>query len=556
MNKRPIKPLLRRRQVHASLPTEVQTEAQAEARSDIRPAGSGNASSDAGTSRQPPADPLPLYRDVSANEAVLRAVFHNCTDVVFRTVWVDDVHRLLLVYIDGVVDQKRLEDEILRPLIYEFVPAYPLMTSLHHAIRAQLLPIAQTSTVSSIHEVVDNIVKCNSVILSDGEDVALVLGNKSWTGRGVEEPAAETVVRGPREGFTETLRVNTSLIRRRIRNPKLKMEALVLGTVTYTDVVIAYIEGVAREDILNELRTRLGRIEIDSVLESGYVEGMIQDNPFSPFPQIQNTERPDVVAAALLDGRIAILVDGTPFVLLLPMTFWMSLEASEDYYERFLYANAIRVVRMIFLLMSLFFPSLYVAVTTFHPQMLPTQLLLTFASAREPSPLPAVVEALIMEFTFEGLREAGVRLPRAVGSAISIVGALVIGQAAVQAGIVSAPIVIVVASTGIASFAIPRYSFSIPFRMLRFPLLILAGTLGFYGIAVGLIAIMIHVVSLRSFGVPYFSPIAPFNARSAKNLVVRPPIWTMHRRSDKLTGGKSKRMPKGQGPRKPRERVE
>lgn len=495
-----------------------------------------------------------LSRNVEENEQILRSIFEDCSDVVFRPIRFDGETKLLVVYIDGVNDTKILDEAILKPILFEAAKRTDNPRGLDQLIRDQFVPVAQTTLVSTMQELVESIVKCTVAIVLDGENVALTAEIRAFATRAVEEPANELSIRGPREGFTENLRVNTSLIRKRLRNPQLKMESVTLGTETKTDVVIAYMRGIANEDLLREIRIRVQRIEIDGILDSGNIEELIQDEPFSPFPQIQNTERPDTVTAGLLQGRIAIIVDGTPFVLVAPMTFWMALVAADDYYERFLYTSSIRLIRFILFMMSLFFPSLYVAATTFHPQMLPTNLLLTFASAREPSPFPAVVEALIMEFMFEGLREAGVRLPRAIGSTISIVGALVIGEAAVQAGIVSASIVIVVASTGIASFAIPRYNFGISFRLLRFPILVLAGTLGFYGIAVGLIGLMIHLTALRSFGVPYLAPIAPRVSGNAKNVFLRPPIWSMKKRPELITGGYSRRTPEGQGPHPPKAR--
>ncbi len=495
-----------------------------------------------------------LSKDLKTNEQVLHRIFEDCSDVVFHPIQINGQTRLLLVYIDGLSDTKTLQEIMIKPFLFEGVTeGIGNAGNLHQVIKDQLIAIPQTKIVSTVQEVVENIVKSNIAVLSESENVAIIAEMKAWTTRGVEETQSESSVRGPREGFTETLRTNTSLIRRKIRNPHLKMELVTLGSVTNTDVIVSYIKGTVNEAVLKEVRTRIHRIQIDGILESGYIEELIEDEPFSPFPTIQNTERPDVVASALLEGRIAILVDGTPFALVVPLTFWTAMQAAEDFYERFLFTTAIRFMRFIFLMISLFFPSVYVAITTFHPQMIPTNLLLSFAAAREPSPFPAVVEAFSMEFMFEGLREAGVRLPKAVGSAVSIVGALVIGEAAVQAGIISAPIVIVVATTGIASFAIPRYSFGIAFRLIRFPMLVLAGTFGFYGIAIGLIAVMVHLVSLRSFGVPYLSPVAPMVRGNAKNVLLRPPWWDMTMLPELITGKVSKRMPKGQKPEPPKE---
>lgn len=337
------------------------------------------------------------------------------------------------------------------------------------------------------------------------------------------------MVRGPRDAFTETISVNTSLLRRRIHSPSLKMESMSIGQLTGTEVKLVYMENVAKPSLVEEVRKRLGKIRIDALNGSGILEELIEEQPYSPFPEIQNTERPDVAAGSLLEGKVVILMDNSPFALICPMTYWSGLQSPEDYHERFIYTTFVRWVRYIFVHTSLLLPSLYVALTTFHPQVLPTSLLVSVASAREGVPFPAVFEALLMEFLFEGLREAGIRLPNQIGSAVSIAGTLVIGQAAVEAGIISAPMVIIVATTGIASFAFPRYNLGTAYRMLRFPLLIVSGMFGFYGIVLFITALTIHLVCLKSFGVPYMTPLGPstVSRESADDVLVRGPTWNM-----------------------------
>ncbi|MDD3364031.1 MAG: spore germination protein, partial [Syntrophomonas sp.] len=348
--------------------------------------------------------------------------------------------------------------------------------------------------------------------------------------RSITQPDNEILVRGPREGFTETLTTNLPLLRRCVKSPNLMFEPMKIGRITATDISVAYIKGIASPDLINEVKQRLQRIDIDGILESGYLEEFIEDNPYSPFPQIMHTERPDRVAAALLQGRIAIFTDGTPFVLIVPAEFTSFLTAPEDYYERFLVGTAIRWIRMVAFAISLVLPSIYIAVTTFHVEMIPTRLLISITSYRQGLPFPTLMEAFMMELTFEILREAGVRLPRSIGQAVSIVGALVIGQAAVQAGIVSPLMVIIVAFTGIASFAFPSYNLGISIRLLRFPLMLLAGLLGLFGMMFGIILISIHVAGLRSLGVPYLSSLAPLHLTDLKDVLVRAPWWAMDER--------------------------
>jgi hypothetical protein len=469
-----------------------------------------------------------ISSDLAENEELLRQVFVHCFDIVFQRVDLSDKCSILMVYVDGMIDKNVFKSPLFQSWLVEKTGTGDKETVDYPNLKEHFAVVRPIRNERRLQEIVESVLRAYLAVFVDGETEAILLETSGWEHRGVEEPANEVAIRGPRESFTETLQTNTSLIRRRIQTPKLKLEPVVLGTFSKTRVVIAYVEGQARPDLVELVKQRMSGIQLDIVLESGYIEELIEDKSFSPFPQVMNTERPDIVAASLMEGKIAILTDGTPQALLVPITFWTAFQAVEDYYERFLYATLIRWTRFILLSISLYLPSMYVAITTFHPQLLPTNFLLNITSAREGVPFPGVIEALLMEFLFEGLREAGVRLPKAVGSAVSIVGALVIGEAAVQAGIVSAPMVIIVSLTGIASFAIPRYNMSIPFRILRFPLLLISGALGLFGITMGTLIILVHMARLESFGVPYLSPIAPFQPGQIKDVLIRAPRWKMN----------------------------
>jgi spore germination protein KA len=319
----------------------------------------------------------------------------------------------------------------------------------------------------------------------DGVAEVLVLSTVGWEKRAIEEPPSEVVVRGPREGFTETLRTNTALLRRKIRNPNLTFEIMNIGKQTKTEVCIVYIRGIAYDSLVAELKRRLQRIKTDSILESGYIEEFIEDAPFSIFETVDYTERPDAIAGKVLEGRVAIIINGTPVVLTVPAIFLEFFQSPEDYYLRSYYSTLVRLVRYAAFAFSLLSPAIYVALVTFHQELLPTPLLISIAAAKEGVPFPAAFEAISMGLVFEILREAGIRQPRPIGQAVSIVGALVIGQAAVTAGFVSAPMVIVVALTAIASFVTPKLSDLT--ALLRILLTIMAGCLGAFGIMIGLL---------------------------------------------------------------------
>ncbi|WP_246362216.1 spore germination protein [Paenibacillus alba] len=460
------------------------------------------------------------------NHEFIKAMFQDCSDVVVREFQIEPNIPALLLFVDGLTNTQLLNDTM---------KSLMLLGGGETAIERianTILPVSQTQISDNYGDLLVSVLGGDAALLVEGNAKAILLGIRGTEKRSVGEPETETVVRGPKEGFVESIRTNTSMIRRKLKTPRLKMKSMSVGKESNTNLVICYLDDLAMPSLIEEVVKRIELIKIDAILESGMIEELIQDNAFSPFPQMQYTERPDVVAGALLQGRVAILTDGTPFALVVPFVFIQIMQTSEDYYERFQIGTLLRMLRYVFLFLSLTTPALYVAITTYHQDLLPTTLMLSVAASREAIPFPAAVEAFIMEITFEALREAGIRLPKAVGSAVSILGALVVGQAAVQAGIVSAPMVIVVSITGIASFTIPRFNGAIAVRMLRFPILLAGSLFGFYGIFFSLMILLGHMANLRSFGVPYLSPLGPLSAGDMKDVFIRAPWWQMEKRPE------------------------
>lgn len=467
--------------------------------------------------------------------------FEGSSDFSYRELNIFSTYPAMIFYIDGLVDMERMELSVLNPLLkdHEDFLQTPKLTIEHVLAEVTTVKVKQGET---IQELMDHLLSGGTVLLINGSKQSILISAQSWEKRSVDEPLSEAVVLGPREGFTENLRTNTSMIRRRLKTTKLKFESIKIGNLSKTEVVITYLDSIAQHSIVEEVRTRLSQIDIDAIEDSGYILELIEDEPFSLFPQILQTERPDRVVGNLLEGRIGIIVENSPFVLVVPVTFFQMMNSPEDYYGRFIMTSFIRLIRYLFLLVALLFPAIYIAVTTFHQELLPTNLLFSVAASREKVPFPAVVEVLLMEITFEALREAGLRLPKPIGSTVSIVGALVIGQAAVEAGIVSAPLVIVVSTTGIASFMFPSYPVTGAIRLLRFFMIFLAGSLGFYGILLGFFFVLVHLVQLRSFGVPYLAPIAPFNFNNLKDIFIRVPWWKMNERPEQTGKRNLKRL--------------
>lgn len=457
------------------------------------------------------------------NELIIKQLFANCSDLVVRRLHVFGSIPGMAVYLEVLVDNQLWDIGFLEPLMLHEPVSIDNPLQLYEQLKFKLASIVQPRIALNMNEIVQRIVRGEVVLFVESFTEAFSFGLKDKLHRQLEEPTTEAVIRGPRYGFIEKLDINLALIRHRIRTPLLKTEKLYVGGLSQTDVAIVYIERIAQQSVVDEVKKRLSSIDMDSVLESGYIEELISGHPNSPFPVMQSTQRPDVVSGSLVEGKVVLLIDGSPMVLVLPITFWFGFQTAEDYYMNFIFATMLRWLRYLFAFFAMALPSLYIAVTTFHQEMIPTSLALSLAAAREVVPFPAIMEALIMETTFEALREAGVRLPRPVGQTISIVGALVIGQAAVQAGIISAPQIIIVSITGIASFLIPNPAMSQAISLIRFPLMLFAATLGLYGVVVALIAVLIHLVNLDSFGVPYMTPIAPFSFSGLTDSLFRAP---------------------------------
>lgn len=473
-------------------------------------------------------DDKKLNKNLKHNIEVFQDIFHCDETLITRQFenQKDNSVRCCIVFIDEMINNEIVNENIIEPIIKNQLLKYEDNTidTLHF----QVIVSNNIEKVSDIEKLVEAIISGNTVLLVEGAEEALIVSTKGWQTRSVEKPESENVLRGPREGFTESLMVNLTLIRRRVKTPDLKFMFRTLGVRSRTKASICYIDGLVNEKILEELLKRLDGIEVDGVLDTGYIQELIKDSPFSPFKTIGNTERPDVVAARLLEGRIALVLDGTPFVLTLPFVFIEYFQANEDYYNSFYYASVNRLIRVFGYIITISVPAVYVALTTFHQEMIPTPLLLSISAARQGIPFPTIVEAIALLFVFEVLRETGMRMPSAIGQTISIIGALVLGQAAVEAKLVSAPIIIIVALAGITGLLIPRLKGAN--IVIRLAFLLLSAFLGLYGFVFGIIVLLIHLFGMRSFGIPYMLNFNSLKPQDLKDTVVRAPWWYMQYR--------------------------
>lgn len=442
----------------------------------------------------------------------------------------------LLMYMESLVDSNLMKETLFTTLNKNVESSPPIsdVDGLEKLCKERFSGSGY-EFIKTIDELISNILIGKVIIIFEGIPCSVTLSYISSEDRAISEPTTQTVIRGPKDAFVESVNTNLSLIRKRIINRNLRFEKFTIGNETNTSVYMAYMYSIANDKIVEEVRRRLKKINVSAIFESSNIEEMIADKTITPFPLALNTERPDVVAGHLMEGKIVILVNGTPFALIVPAVLVDFFNTSEDYYQHYMMSSFIRFIRYVSFMLGLLTPALYVGILTFHHELLPTTLLLSVIAQRQGVPFPAVVEVLIMEITFEILREAAVRMPRVVGPTVSIVGALVIGQAAAEAGFISNIMVIIVAITAIANFVSPTYSFANAARLLRFLLILTSSIIGLYGVLLVLVFMVAHLSSLRSFGVPYLAPVAPFLVEEQKDVFFRFPFKTMSKRPSYLS---------------------
>ncbi|SOC18078.1 spore germination protein KA [Ureibacillus xyleni] len=482
-----------------------------------------------------------ITSNLKSNIEHFHKIFKNDMDFLIREFHVGGKSAALLC-LTSLVEREEVERDIIQPLQEQTNLNMTIISSIPTILEKDILYHADVQKEKNLSTLIQSITLGKVIVLLEGVEEAILFDAIRQEKRAIDQPETERVVRGPKDGFIEQISTNVALLRYRLPVPEFRIEKTEVGTRTRTKVAVCFLEDIANDTLLKEVKTRIDAIQIDGVLDAGYIEQFIQDNPWSPFPQIQNTERPDKVVGNLLEGRVAILVEGSPFALIAPATFNQFYQTSEDYYDRWLITSAIRTIRILALIFSLTFSSFYVTVLSFHPELIPSGFVVAASSGRHGVPFPVFVEVLLMEIAMEILREATIRMPQQVGGALSIVGVLVVGQAAVQAGFVSPITVVIIALSTIGSFATPSYNAATSFRMLRFPLIILAGTFGLLGLAVGIVLILNHMIGLRSFGVPFMSPISPGDASSNKDSIIRAPLNWLKARPKEINPKNKKRV--------------
>lgn len=468
-----------------------------------------------------------LYSNLDKNIAEIKNTFKDAGDIVFREFYAGSV-RLFMVYADNIVHGDSINENILTNLMLR---GGEQPTTL--AFQLKSIAVGEVAQVTTFEEVYDAVLLGDTIVFSENDNGAVQVSTKGWPSRGIPAVESEVTLFGPKDAFTEVASTNIVLIRRRIRDTRLKVKRMKIGSRSKTDIAVMYMQDIVRDEILEETLKRLDEIDTDAILDSGYIQQFIEGSFLSPFPQLQLTERPDKTASAIYEGRIAILVDNSPFVILVPATLNVFFQAADDYYQQWQMMSFLRILRFIGAVAAVTLPGLYIAMVVFHPNLIPTSLALKIAGGRANVPFPTIVEVLIMELAFELLREAGLRLPSPASSTIGIVGGIVIGQAAVDAGIVGPMVVIIAALTGICSFAIPNVALVNSVRLIKYLIILLSSCFGLLGFWLGILLVLSHLSALSSFGIPYLFPFCSGSANNYSDLkdsLIRVPLVFMKKR--------------------------
>lgn len=483
--------------------------------------------------------------DIQSNIDFIQKHFNASVnkDIIIRRFKIAGQYSAFIVYMDGMVDRTIINNFILTPLL----STANMFDALQEECRPDdilenVLTTHQNRQIHVQQDIAYEILSGNTGVYIDGCDYYMFCDTKGYDKRGVETPQTESVVKGPQEAFNENLRTNITLLRRIIKNNHLTTETVTVGERNRSLCAVVYLNGLANPAIVNEVKRRINGIRTDFILGDGMLEQFIEDNPWSIIPTVLSTERPDRAAAHIIEGKVVILVESTPFALIVPVTLSSILHSPEDTYLRWQHGMVLRLVRLFAMFVAILLPGMYVALTNFHREMIPTELLIAIAIARENVPFPTILEVLLMEISFELIREAGIRIPGIIGNTIGIIGALILGQAAVQANLVSPVLIIIIAFTGLGNFAIPDFSLAFGVRIIRLLFIFAGAFIGFYGISLTIVSLIFLTTNMKSFGVPFFSPFAPKTRRSF-DMLLRWPVWKQELRPDHINPLDTRRQP-------------
>lgn len=493
--------------------------------------------------KQPPTKSQMISSKLKINIDTIKQEFNvsRNADIIIREFTLGIDVKAFITFIDGMADKMVINDFILRQLMStENFKGYKGENPIDYAIH-NVLPVNDIQRTDKFEKIIYKVLCGVTALFIEGCNEAVLIESRGFEKRNIEKPSTEEVVIGSHEGFTENMRTNITLIRRIIKNKDLITEIIPLGKTNNSSCAIMYLDGIANPALVSEVTRRINNIDADFITGNGMIEQFIEEKPFQIIPEVLNTERPDRAASFIIEGQVIIIGEGVPFANVVPVTFFAMFHASEDSFLKWPFGTATRFVRLFGLFVALLLPALYIALILYHQEMIPTELLMAFATAREQIPFPAIAEVLLLEISFELIREAGIRVPGVIGSTLGIIGALILGQAAVSANLVSPVLIIVVAVAGLGSFAIPSYSLASGIRLIRFGLFFSGAFLGFYGIAAVLFVLGCATCHIKSFGVPFLSPIAPVTKRNP-DIISRMPNFKQAMRPDYLNTPNQKRV--------------
>lgn len=488
---------------------------------------------------------MKLKSAIDENIKIIKNTFINCDDVVMREFSFGEgkAIRGFMAYVDNIVSGDVIENAVLTNVLAR--TEIKQGKNLAKRLTKEVIAVGEVSFAEDFETVYDAMLVGDTVILVDGDSEGIVVSTKKWPTRGVPSAETEVVVQGPKDAFCESASINTVLVRRRIRDTRLKVIRKKAGKMSGTTVVAMYMDGVARKEVVEEALKQIDEMKTDIIPDSGYFVELAKGKDMTPFPTMQLTERPDKTAASVCEGRVAIIVDNTPFAVIVPATLNVFFQSAEDYYDRWEIMSFLRLMRYVAAIMAVCLPGFYIALTVYHPQVIPTSLALKIASTRAAVPFPTVVEVLIMELAFELLREAGVRLPSPVSSTIGIVGGIIIGQSAIDAGLVGPAVVIVSALAGICSFVVPSTSFVSAMRLVKYFVIFMSSLWGLFGFWLSLCILTVHLCSIKTFGIPYMFPFCSGSVNGwsdLKDSLIRLPYFLMKKKPFFAESKAEKRM--------------
>ena len=475
----------------------------------------------------------------------LKLILGKSNDIVFTEIYINGDERITatLLFVDGLIDRNAVNNDILKPLAEESkLSKSKNIKDIIELINHGAVYYHAQKIRNNLDDVINDVLTGNTALIFDKEKTALTFDTRDYEKRSITEPTNESVIKGAKDSFIENLRTNTATVRNKIQTKNLIIRETIIGKQTLTPVAMVYMDGITNIDLVNEVKERLDKIDIEGITSVGFIEEYIIERKYSPFPQVISTERPDKFCANILEGRIGIIIGGYPVSYIIPATLAQFFQAPEDYGQNYINGSFIRILRYVLLFITLLLPAIYIVLVQFNQGMIPSELAISIASTEEGVPFPSFIQVIFMVLAFEVLQEAGIRLPRITGQIVPIVGALIVGDAAVKASMISPIVVIIIAATAVASYTMPNDDVRLALRVWRLLVIILSSILGLIGLSIGIILFLHHLCRIETFGIPYLSPFAGIDREELKDTLIRLPLSWYKKRPPTLKSANKRRQ--------------